>query len=437
MLKKPIATMDICLTKGIPMSEKTEPISEAVALAESKPDAITKSEYAPQSAKQTRAAAFTPTNLTEAIALAKLIANSGVCPKEFKGKVPDVLIAMQLGTEIGLAPLQALQGIAIINGRPTVWGDSALAVVQAHPAYEWHREEWEGQGDSRAAVCKVKRRGSEVHVRKFSVSDARKANLWSKAGPWQQYPDRMLQLRARGFALRDQFADALRGLSLAEEVMDIPVDNSPAKAQRDSATLDVGASIADLTPSAEANRGHNDTGLDQRSRTDEQSQAPAKADNVMCSECRQINSHAADCPVATKTEQDRRTSKPTVKQLYQVLAVKDGFKKGKGGVKGARYLILECVMPTEKGDVNGKLYIWHKTLHEFFPLGEFDKKLIAEVSEQVKDGKKYFQLDHIIELDRVPFVNDKPAVQGTLDVDPGPVPEEETWEAEDENQAGS
>ncbi|HKM82148.1 MAG TPA: hypothetical protein VJY15_14440, partial [Candidatus Acidoferrum sp.] len=171
--------------------------------------------------------------------------------------------------------------------------------------------------------------------------------------------------------------------------------------------------------------------------TDEQSQAPAKADNVMCSECRQINSHAADCPVATKTEQDRRTSKPTVKQLYQVLAVKDGFKKGKGGVKGARYLILECVMPTEKGDVNGKLYIWHKTLHEFFPLGEFDKKLIAEVSEQVKDGKKYFQLDHIIELDRVPFVNDKPAVQGTLDVDPGPVPEEETWEAEDENQAGS
>src|SRR5208337_169456 len=333
MLKKPIATMDICLTKGIPMSEKTEPISEAVALAESKPDAITKSEYAPQSAKQTRAAAFTPTNLTEAIALAKLIANSGVCPK-------------------------ALQGIAIINGRPTVWGDSALAVVQAHPAYEWHREEWEGQGDSRAAVCKVKRRGSEVHVRKFSVSDARKANLWSKAGPWQQYPDRMLQLRARGFALRDQFADALRGLSLAEEVMDIPVDNSPAKAQRDSATLDVGASIADLTPSAEANRGHNDTGLDQRSRTDEQSQAPAKADNVMCSECRQINSHAADCPVATKTEQDRRTSKPTVKQLYQVLAVKEGFKKGKGGVKGARYLILECVMPTEKGDVNGKLYIW-------------------------------------------------------------------------------
>src|SRR5690606_6210149 len=54
----------------------------------------------------------------------------------------------------------------------------------------------------------------------FSVADAKKAGLWGKQGPWQQYPKRMLSMRARAFALRDGFADVLRGLGIAEEVQD-------------------------------------------------------------------------------------------------------------------------------------------------------------------------------------------------------------------------
>ena len=391
-----------------------------------------------QSGKLARIAAFTPQTLTEAIALSKLIANSELAPKDFKGKPANVLIAMQMGAEVGLAPMAAIQNIAVINGRPSIWGDAALGIVVVHPEYEWHKEGIEGEGNKAVAWFTVKRRGQEAYTTKFSVDQAIKAGLWTKEGPWKTYPMRMLQMRARGFGIRDKFPDALRGLGIAEEVMDIPVDTSPAKKAREEGTLDITAGIADLSSSAEPNRGHEDTGLDQRSKPDEQSQAPAKQDNVMCSECRQMNGHTADCPVATKAEQDRRTSKPTAKALYVVLSVREGFKKGKGGVKGARYLILECVMPTPKGDVNGKLYVWHKSLQEYFPLGEFDKALVAEVSEQDKAGKKYFQLDHILELDKVPFVNDKPAVQGTLDVDPGPVPDEEEWEAESgETESGS
>ena len=54
--------------------------------------------------------------------------------------------------------------------------------------------------------------------------------LWGKTGrngaptPWVTYPDRMLQMRARGFALRDVFADALRGVITAEEAQDIPTE---------------------------------------------------------------------------------------------------------------------------------------------------------------------------------------------------------------------
>jgi len=58
----------------------------------------------------------------------------------------------------------------------------------------------------------------------FSMADAARAGLKGKSGPWQQYPQRMLQMRARGFALRDAFPDVLRGLISAEVAMDIPFE---------------------------------------------------------------------------------------------------------------------------------------------------------------------------------------------------------------------
>ena len=41
------------------------------------------------------------------------------------------MIAIMHGLEVGLSPLSALQRIAVINGRPTIWGDGALALVKA------------------------------------------------------------------------------------------------------------------------------------------------------------------------------------------------------------------------------------------------------------------------------------------------------------------
>ena len=72
------------------------------------------------------------------------------------------------------------------------------------------------------ATCTVIRRGQTPVERSFSEEDAKRAGLWGKQGPWTNYPKRMLQMRARGFALRDSFPDALRGMALAEEAQDTP-----------------------------------------------------------------------------------------------------------------------------------------------------------------------------------------------------------------------
>jgi hypothetical protein len=134
------------------------------------------------------------------------------------------MVAVQMGSEIGLAPMQALQNIAVIGSRPAIFGDAMAGICRQSPLCEDIEERFEGAGDNLTAICIAKRVGKKPIEQRFSVADATKAGLWNKAGPWTQYPKRMLQMRARGFALRDAFPDVLRGLISTEEAGDMPPD---------------------------------------------------------------------------------------------------------------------------------------------------------------------------------------------------------------------
>ncbi len=67
---------------------------------------------------------FAPTTLTEAIQFSEMLASSSMVPRAYQGKPNDVLVCLQWGYEMGMAPMQALQNIAVINGKPSVYGDA-------------------------------------------------------------------------------------------------------------------------------------------------------------------------------------------------------------------------------------------------------------------------------------------------------------------------
>lgn len=161
---------------------------------------------------------LSPQTFEQALTFSDYLAESDMVPKDFKGKPGNCLIAMQWGSELGLKPLQALQNIAVINGRPALWGDAVIAIVRGSPLCEYVIEELDAQG---SAVCRVKRRGEQEQVRTFSDMDAKTAGLLGKQGPWTTNPKRMKQMRARSFALRDVFPDVLKGIAIAEEAQDI------------------------------------------------------------------------------------------------------------------------------------------------------------------------------------------------------------------------
>ncbi len=175
--------------------------------------------------------ALIPQDIDQAFRIAQALAHSGMTPNGFKS--PETcFVAIMAGAELGLPPFQSLQSFAIINNRPTLWGDALMAVVRTNG---FKVREWlEGAGDDMEAFCEVIRPDNgDVAEASFSVSDAKTAGLWKKGGPWTTNPKRMLKMRARAFAIRDGAADVLRGFQIREEVEDygdpIPADAGPAK----------------------------------------------------------------------------------------------------------------------------------------------------------------------------------------------------------------
>src|SRR5262245_20992965 len=166
-----------------------------------------------------------PRTFDEAYRFANLIAESDLIPPEFKHKPANVLVAVQLGMELGVSPMQALQNIYVINGRPSIFGDLLPAIVFQSGFLESIKEE----GDDKTATCTVKRNGHEAISRTFTMEQAERAKLPERNPTYKAYPKRMLQMRARSWAFRDMFPDVLKGVGIREELEDENIIETTAR----------------------------------------------------------------------------------------------------------------------------------------------------------------------------------------------------------------
>lgn len=151
--------------------------------------------------------------------VAETLSKSSVIPTIYRGKPEDIFVAMAMGYQLGFPVEQSLQDIAVINGRPCLWGDGLLSLCLNHPDCLSIKEEAIRNPKDDMVIgyqCTVTRRGHDPHTKQFTLQDAQVAGLLSRGTVWKSYPERMLQMRARSLALRDKFADALRGLRIAE-----------------------------------------------------------------------------------------------------------------------------------------------------------------------------------------------------------------------------
>lgn len=204
--------------------------------------------------------------LEQAMIFAKAVIDGGWAPRDFKTP-QSVMVAIQYGAEIGLSPMGALNSIAVINGKPGVYGDAGKALLRAKGF------DIEEVCDGNRATCTITHPNQKPVVRSFTVEDAKRAGLWGKPGPWQQYPTRMLMWRAFWWAARDAAAHVLKGVSGVEELRDIPPaepkDVTPAPVTSRLSAIDAPKPVETVTTATETASGSElPFGMDQQTLDD-------------------------------------------------------------------------------------------------------------------------------------------------------------------------
>lgn len=194
--------------------------------------------------------AIIPQSFEDVQRIARMAVSSGLFKGDKKdddtAKLAKATMAIMQGLEVGLPPMQAVQCIAVINGRCLIWGDAVLALLWANGFKV--SQTIDGAGDARTATATITRPDGTIIARSFSVADAKKARLWDERptikkqwdgkwedkpndSPWFRFPDRMLGFRALGFCVKDGASDVTRGIYISEEyAADQMVDVTPAKA---------------------------------------------------------------------------------------------------------------------------------------------------------------------------------------------------------------
>ncbi len=205
---------------------------------------------------------FQPKNLTELMSWAKLINSSGLAPKGMNDA--GIILAVQMGAELNITPTQALQNIAIINGRPCIYGDLGKALFRrdSKNCIEFEERSPQEAFEKNEGWCRIVMKGEKPIIRTFTMENAIKAGLPQRGGadsPWNKYPGRMLMFRARWWAMRDADPGVFKGMGGREEVEDhvidatgVRVNGEPiAPPSRRSAPVaqEIDAFVADVQPS--------------------------------------------------------------------------------------------------------------------------------------------------------------------------------------------
>jgi hypothetical protein len=147
--------------------------------------------------------------LTETKELVRDLASSTLIPAALKKTPADILLVILTGQELGLAPLQSIRSIHVIDGKPSMSADLMGSLCMRNPACEYLTLT---ESSDKVATYEAKRRGApKPVVMSFSAEQAKAAGLTGK-GNWAKYPAAMLRARCLSAICRAVFPDAVGGV---------------------------------------------------------------------------------------------------------------------------------------------------------------------------------------------------------------------------------
>lgn len=166
----------------------------------------------------------------------ELVAGSSL-PKGIK-TAGDFIMYMQAGRDLGITLTEALNSLAFINWKMTMYWPKLIARARQF-GYKFKFDEWteeikkiqedgsEKMNYNKYCTCTMWHKDSpeDVRTERRDLIKANKAGLLGK-DVWKNYTETMLRYRAIGDCIKFFAPEAMSGVSMYEEVRDYSVENS-------------------------------------------------------------------------------------------------------------------------------------------------------------------------------------------------------------------
>lgn len=151
------------------------------------------------------------------------IAASTFLPPDYRGNPANVMYAAEIADSLGLNRVRALNGLAIISGKPTMTADLMGELVRR----AGHKLRISGD-DTKATAVIIRADDPEFEYKcVWTIDRAKKCGLITeKSYGWRRYPAAMLRARATTEVARMGAQDALGGVIYCPEELGANVDES-------------------------------------------------------------------------------------------------------------------------------------------------------------------------------------------------------------------
>lgn len=158
--------------------------------------------------------------------IAKALASSALVPKEYQGQqgLANTLVAMEIAGRMGLSPLQVMQNLHVIHGRPSWSSQFIIAMINGCGRFTPLDYNLSGEGESLSCFAYATEiaTGKELRGPVVTMSMAKREGWATKSGSkWQTMPDLMIRYRSAAFWGRLYVPEFLVGMKTQEEVVDI------------------------------------------------------------------------------------------------------------------------------------------------------------------------------------------------------------------------
>lgn len=204
-----------------PDTTQTEKIPDNKALATLAPDAVMGFTSAASFALLQRAAT--------------LLAASTLVPNEYRGNLPNCVIALNMASRIGADPLMVMQNLYIVHGHPGWSSQFLIATFNQCGRFTALRYEWVGERGTDSWGCRAvaieKSTGEKLVGSAVTIDMAKKEGWWDRrdkngkvSSKWPNMTDHMLMFRSAAFFIRTYAPELAMGLPTADEIQDTVIE---------------------------------------------------------------------------------------------------------------------------------------------------------------------------------------------------------------------